>query len=112
MAALIGSDGQSVREHRRALCRVEGGLQHHGLIHVPPTRLEISGRPDGEVSAGRVKKTAEDRWPVEAREAQPVHRAVTADECSGSAVREQRVIANRQTVRHGIETNCWPPSTS
>ena len=80
----------------------EGGLQHQRLVHVSAADLELACGPDREMPAGRVKEAAEHRRPVEAGEAEPVHRAVPADQRRGAAVREQRILADRQAVHHGF----------
>jgi hypothetical protein len=88
VAALVAADREGVGEHGGAARRGEGRFQHHRLVHISAAGLELACRPDHESPTGRVKQAAEHRRPVEAREAQPVHRAVPADQCRRAAVRQ------------------------
>jgi hypothetical protein len=82
VSALVAAQGERVDEHDRAASAAKGGLQDDGVIQVPAGAVERTGRVDGPVAGVLIEKSGEDRWAVEAGEAQPVHRALGRDEAA------------------------------
>ena len=77
--------------------RYEGGLQHVRVLDVLALHAEVNLRRELEGAAAlRVEKAREDRLGVEARERQPVDRAVAGDERGRPSVPDQGVVANRR----------------
>ena len=74
-------------------------LEHVGAGHVAAARRHVDavGR-DPERSGAAVEQRAEDARAVEARQAQPLDRAVRRDQRAGVAVREERVVGDRREV--------------
>src|SRR6266511_2586244 len=95
VATLVAADRQRVVEHRGPAPAPEGRLQRHRLVEVAAG----GGRPrhaDREMAGVVVEQAGEDRRPVEAGEAEPVHRPRPADQRGRAAVGEQGVVGDRQ----------------
>jgi len=105
VSPLVAADRHRVGQHRGARRRPEGRLQHHGLVHVAAAGLELAGRPDREVPAGRVEDAGEHGGRVEPGKAQPVHRAGPAHQRGRAAVRQERVVADRQAIHDQIPSS-------
>jgi hypothetical protein len=80
VAAVVAADRHGVDQHRDPGRGPKGGLQRHGLVDVGAAGLNVAGWPDHEVTGGLVQQPREDGGPVEAGEAQPVHRTGPADQ--------------------------------
>ena len=110
VAALVATHGQRVDDRRDAGLGAERRFEHEGLGPIPPSRLVLADRPDREVARGVVEDPAEHRRAVETWEAQPVDRAVAADERGGTAVGEQRVVGDRRIHAATVLTRGrWSP---
>ncbi len=84
--------GQRVGDGDRTRRREEGGLQHHGAVQIAPGHLSGPGGPDRPVAGLVIEEATEDRWAVEAGEAQPVDRTVPAHQRSAVPIREERIV--------------------
>ena len=84
--------GQRVGDGDRTRRRAEGGLQHHGAVQVAPGHLSGPGGPDRPVAGLVTEEATEDRWAVEAGEAQPVDRPVPAHQRSAVPIREECIV--------------------
>ena len=96
VAALAGAERESIDDGDRARAGAEGGLQHHGLVQVAASGLEVPGRADGPVPGLVVQQPPEHRRAVESREAQPLHRSLPVHQRGRVAVGQQRVISDRR----------------
>ncbi len=94
VAALIATHGQGVDERDRARRGPERGLQQHRLVDVAATDLGVTRGTDRPVAGALVEDATEHRRAVEAREAQPVDRAVLADQGGRLAIGQQCVLCD------------------
>ena len=79
--------------------RYEGGLQHVRVLDVLALHAEVNLRRELEGAAAlRIEKAREDRLGVEARERQPVDRAVAGDEGARATVADEGVVADRRVA--------------
>ena len=69
--------------------------KHHGAVQVAAGHLCGARRPDRPVAGFVTEKATENRWAVEAGEAQPVDRPVPAHQRSAVPIREKRIVGHR-----------------
>ena len=93
---LIPGDGHEVDDLAHAGLGEEPGDEDGGVGHVQlPRDVVVGRRADAAVPAAlRVEQRGEDARPVEARQAEPVDRAVGGDERRGLQVPDQSVIGD------------------
>jgi hypothetical protein len=94
--AVAGRERQRVEQAHPAAIGREGRLGDERPGHVAPADRRRLGRPDRPVPGVGPEEPREHRGAVEARQAQPVDRAVARDERRPVAVGEQRVVGDRQ----------------
>ena len=95
VAPVALAHGQRVDDDRRPGGRAVGRLQHHRAIHVATGDRAGARRPQRPVARLLAQQPSEDRRAVEAREAQPVDRAVPAHQRRAVPIRQQGVVADR-----------------
>ncbi len=105
VTTFVAPHHQRVGERDRAARGREGRLEHHRSVEVASARLEARpvGRSDRPMSGGVVEDPPEDGGRVEPGEAQPVDRAAPAHQRATSAVRQQRVVGDRQSA-HALDS--------
>ena len=101
MAALSLCERERVAQHHRAGPGRERRLEHEGVRQVAALDRVFADGRDRPVARVGIEDPAEDRRAVEARQAEPVDRAVRADERGRVAVGEQAVGGDRLRAAGG-----------
>src|SRR5207302_1004429 len=79
--------------------------------HITALDPELTRRPNPEATADlAAQQSAEDGGAVEAREAQPIQRAIARDESRGATISDHRVVADRWVACGHHEQIVKPPT--
>ena len=93
----LSSDRDKVGEQRFARVGLEARLQNHRLADITAPDSANLPRADLESAAAhRIEDGRENRRAIEARQAEPIHRAVAADQRGRPTVADDRVILDRE----------------
>ena len=112
---IAGGGGHEVDQCDAAVLGVEHGLQDQRagtILAADPDRSIVRRDPPPPV-VRLADQGREARRTVEPRQAQPVDRAVAIDQCSATAIADQRVILDRRYLQVGIRRRgfgiaSWP----
>src|SRR6185436_11477052 len=88
----LGGHRHEVGQNQRALAGLEPGLHDVGVLDILPAGSEGGYRRDAPPPGGLVEYGPEDRRAVEPGPAEPVDRAVAADQRGGPTIADQRVV--------------------
>ncbi len=95
VAVLVGVQGHRLGQGGHAAFGPDGRLQGHRVLEVSAGDLGRGWRGDGPMAGILVEQPGEHGGPVEPGQAEPVDRALLADQRGRVTVREQGVIGDR-----------------
>ena len=107
VTALSLGERERVEQPDRAALGRERRLQDERIRQVTALAGELAGGTDRPVAGVGVEEAGEDGRPVEPRQAEPVDRAVAADQRRGVAVGQQAVRGDRSRAAGGRSREWW-----